>query len=223
MTAATPAYRLLTSVPNLAALAAINTGPINQGAMVLAGATLFRLDRTIATPDNGSTVIAPSAGPGRWLVVSAAGADLNGAFEQVYFHIWSGAAYAGNPFNWDLDFTDVLAAYGDNTNVVAQVDFMVYRTDSSDVQVTRGTWRWVYDTTLGEAGWYTEAAVSADPFTMPVDAASNPFLYENIGTEHVQFYQPTPPSFGVGRIQAQIVANEATLHNILARARVNVW
>ncbi|MDD5358623.1 MAG: hypothetical protein PHX80_05730 [Candidatus Nanoarchaeia archaeon] len=219
---ATPSYRLLTSRPDVASLRAINTGPVNQGSLVLTGAILFRLDRTSTAADDGVSVIQPAAGPGRWLAVTSPGADLAGTFEQVYYHVWPGAVYAGNPYDWDIDLSDVLTAYGDNTNIVATLDFMVYRSDSSNVQVARGTWRWNYDTSV--AGFtVAEDVVTGDPFTMPVEAADNPFLFQKIGTEDVQFYQPEPPAFGVLRIRARIVVNEATAHNILARARVNVW
>lgn len=220
---ATPAYRVLTSLPNVAALRGINTGPINQGSLVLTGAVLFRLDRASTAADDGVSVIQPAAGPGRWLAVTNGGPDLAGTFEQVYYHVWSGATYAGNPYDWDIDLSDVLTTFGDNTNIVATLDFMVYQSDSSNVQVARGSWRWSYDTTVAAAFEVAEDVTTSDPFTMPVEAANNPFLFQKIGTENVQFYQPAPPAFGVLRIRAQIVVNEATSHNILARARVNVW
>lgn len=219
---ATPAYRVLTSLPNVSALRGINTGPINQGSLVLTGAVLFRLDRASPAADDGVSVIQPAAGPGRWLAVTNGGPDLAGTFEQVYYHVWSGATYAGNPYDWDIDLSDVLTTYGDNTNIVATLDFMVYRSDSSNVQVTRGVWRWSYDTSV--VGFsIADGVVTGDPFTMPVDAANNPFLFQNVGTEDVQFYQPNSGVFGLLRIRAQIVNNDAVTHNILARARVNVW
>jgi hypothetical protein len=67
---ATPAYRLLTSLSSLLGvngLEGINTHPLNQGALVLVGAALFRLDRDSLDPPDGVNVIEPLAGPGRWL------------------------------------------------------------------------------------------------------------------------------------------------------------
>jgi hypothetical protein len=76
MIEATIYYRILTSRAALTGtdgLDAVNTFPLNQGALILVGGTLYRLDRQSVAPPNGVTVIAPIAGPGRWHVVIAAG------------------------------------------------------------------------------------------------------------------------------------------------------
>lgn len=73
---ATQGYRILTARDTLGGsggLGAINTHPLNQGAMVLVAGSLFWLDRESVIPPDGATVIAPVAGPGRWHLVTAAG------------------------------------------------------------------------------------------------------------------------------------------------------
>ncbi len=81
MLEATIAYRILTSREVLAGadgLDGINTTPVNQGAVVLAAGSVFRLDRNSGVAPDGITIIAPSAGPGRWiLVASANGVDIS--------------------------------------------------------------------------------------------------------------------------------------------------
>jgi hypothetical protein len=73
------AYRLLTSRAALTGddgLDAINTTPLHDGALILVGGALYRLDQgSTATPD-GLTVVAPLAGPGRWLFMAAGGVPL---------------------------------------------------------------------------------------------------------------------------------------------------
>ncbi len=80
MIEATPAYRILTSRSSLTGadgLNAVNTTPINQGALILVGDTLWRLDRTSTAVADNITVVAPITGPGRWHEVMAMGDELS--------------------------------------------------------------------------------------------------------------------------------------------------
>jgi hypothetical protein len=80
MIEATQSYRILTSRTSLLGadgLNSINTTPINQGALILVGDTLWRLNRTSTAVADGITVIAPITGPGRWHEVMAMGDELS--------------------------------------------------------------------------------------------------------------------------------------------------
>jgi len=84
MIEATPAYRILTSRTSLSGsdgLTAINTIPLNNGALLLAAGVLYQLRKTSAAVPDGGNVLSPAAGPGRWHI-----ADQNlGIFNVVNF------------------------------------------------------------------------------------------------------------------------------------------
>ena len=79
MIEATPPYRLLTSRDALTGtdgLDSINVTPINQGALVNAAGSIYRLDRFSTSVPDGLLVIAPITGPGRWLRVASAASGV---------------------------------------------------------------------------------------------------------------------------------------------------
>ncbi len=73
------AYRILTARDSLSGtdgLDSINTTPLNQGALVLAAGEIFKLDRNSVALADGVTIVAPFAGPGRWILLAAPGGML---------------------------------------------------------------------------------------------------------------------------------------------------
>ncbi len=153
MLEATIAYRILTSREVLTGadgLDGINTTPVNQGAVVLASGSLFRLDRNSAAAPDGVTVIAPSAGPGRWiLLASANGVDISvvdlaalaalGASTPNLCWVESLKCY------WHRDLASVLAP--DGITVVAALG--------------GGNWERIVPTT--SLDWLSQAAWAIDP------------------------------------------------------------
>lgn len=79
MNQATGLYRILTyraATTGSDGLNTINTRFLDQGAAVLVGNALYRLDRESAAVADGVYVVAPLTGPGRWILIAGAGAGL---------------------------------------------------------------------------------------------------------------------------------------------------
>lgn len=119
----------LTSDP-ATSVAGINTYDVGDGALVycVESTTTFRLDKADSTtPPDGTTVIEPSAGPGRWKVLSSGGGGSVSPFTRL-FYVDSGTAVApadqdgsvSNPFSTVQAAIDVIAAL---TPAVGSIQF----------------------------------------------------------------------------------------------------
>jgi hypothetical protein len=158
MIEATLAYRILTARDTLAGtdgLNAINTFPLNQGALVLAAGDLYRLDRQSVTPADGLLVVAPIAGPGRWLRIASA----NNAIATVATIAAMAALAVPAP---DLVWVESLACFWHfNPNSVLAADGITVV-----AALGGGRWERMVPTTapdwLGQVAWYIDPLLGND-------------------------------------------------------------
>jgi hypothetical protein len=181
---ADPSYRVLTSRSSLTGtdgLTAINTWPLNQGCLILASGSIYRLDRASAAVVDGVTVLAPVTGPGRWLFVASGG----GATVSVANIAALSALGASSP---DLVWVESLRCYWHRRPTsTATVDGITIV-----AAVGGGRWERIVATTAqdwqAQATWYLDSTVGLDenPGTAALPLATFTELERRLSTGPLQ-------------------------------------